>query len=148
MRKIAAIVSLTILVTAGLSPARAGEAETIDAIVKAAAALDQAFERQDTKAVKDLMTPDHVAVTPYYDGPQTVADQVGSLPKLKYEQTIDGKPTVAVLCSDAAARTFKAELNGSFEGKPIASKVFVSEIWVKRDGAWAEKLYQVTALKP
>jgi hypothetical protein len=44
MRKIAAIVSLTILVTAGLSPARAGEAETIDAIVKAAAALDQAFE--------------------------------------------------------------------------------------------------------
>jgi hypothetical protein len=148
MRKIAAIVSLTILVTAGLSPARAGEAETIDAIIKAAAALDQAFERQDTKAVKDLMTPDHVAVTPYYDGPQTVADQVGSLPKLKYEQTIDGKPTVAVLCSDAAARTFKAELNGSFEGKPIASKVFVSEIWVKRDGAWAEKLYQVTALKP
>ena len=148
MRKIAAIVSLTILVTAGLSPARAGEAETIDAIVKAAAALDQAFERQDTKAVKDLMTPDHVAVTPYYDGPQTVADQVGSLPKLKYEQTIDGKPTVAVLCSDAAARTFKAELNGSFEGKPIASEVYVSEIWVKRDGAWAEKLYQVTALKP
>ena len=148
MRKIAAIVSFTILVTAGLSPARAGEAETIDAIIKAAAALDQAFERQDTKAVKDLMTPDHVAVTPYYDGPQTVADQVGSLPKLKYEQTIDGKPTVAVLCSDAAARTFKAELNGSFEGKPIASKVFVSEIWVKRDGAWAEKLYQVTALKP
>ncbi len=148
MRKIAAIVSLTILVTAGLSPARAGEAETIDAIVKAAAALDQAFEAQDTKAVTDLMTPDHVAVTPYYDGPQTVADQLGSLPKLKYEQTIDGKPTVAVLCSDAAARTFKAELNGSFEGKPIASKVYVSEIWVKRDGAWAEKLYQVTALKP
>jgi hypothetical protein len=31
-------------------------------------------------------------------------------------------------------RTFKAELNGSFEGKPIASKVFVSEVWVKRDG--------------
>jgi ketosteroid isomerase-like protein len=148
MRKIAAIVSLTILVTAGLSPARAGEAETIDAIIKAAAALDQAFEAQDTKAVTDLMTPDHVAVTPYYDGPQTVADQLGSLPKLKYEQTIDSKPTVAVLCSDAAARTFKAELNGSFEGKPIASKVYVSEIWVKRDGAWAEKLYQVTALKP
>jgi ketosteroid isomerase-like protein len=148
MRKIAAIVSLTILITAGLSPARAGEAETIDAIVKAAAALDQAFEAQDTKAVTDLMTPDHVAVTPYYDGPQTVADQLGSLPKLKYEQTIDSKPTVAVLCSDAAARTFKAELNGSFEGKPIASKVYVSEIWVKRDGAWAEKLYQVTALKP
>ena len=148
MQKIAAIVSLTILITAGLSPARAGEAETIDAIIKAAASLDQAFEQQDAETIKKMMTPDHVAVTPFYRGPQTVADQLGSLPKLKYEQKIDGKPTVAVLCSDAAARTFKAELNGSFEGKPIASKVFVSEIWVKRGGAWVEKLYQVTALKP
>jgi ketosteroid isomerase-like protein len=148
MRKIAAIVSLAILVASGLSPARAGEAETIDAIIKAAAALDQAFERQDSKAVKTLMAPDHVAVTPCYDGPQTVGDQLASLPQLKYEQKIDGRPTVAVLCSDAAMRTFKAKLNGSFEGKPIASKVFVSEVWVKRDGGWAEKLYQVTALKP
>jgi ketosteroid isomerase-like protein len=122
MRKIAASVSLTILVTAGLSPARAGEAETIDAIVKAAAALDQAFEAQDTKAVTDLMTPDHVAVTPYYDGPQTVADQLGSLPKLKYEQTIDSKPTVAVLCSDAAARTFEAELTAALRVSPLRAR--------------------------
>ena len=54
MRKIAAIVSLTILVTAGLSPARAGEAETIDAIVKAAAALDQAFEATRYQSGKRL----------------------------------------------------------------------------------------------
>jgi ketosteroid isomerase-like protein len=148
MRKIAAIVSLTILVASGLSPACAGEAKTVDAIIKAAAALDQAFEQQDSKAVKTLMTPDHVAVTPFYDGPQTVADQLASLPQLKYEQKIDGEPAVAVLCSDAAVRTFTAELKGSFEGNPIASKVYVSEVWVKRDGAWAEKFYQVTALKP
>lgn len=148
MRRIAAIVSLMILVASGLPSAQAGEAETIEGINKAAAALDQAFERQDKDAVKRLMTPDHVAVTPYYDGPQTVADQLGSLAELKYEQKFVGKPAITVLGADAAMRTFKAELKGSFEGKPIASKVFVSEVWVKADGAWVEKFYQVTALKP
>ena len=148
MRKIAAIVSLMILFASGLPSALASGAETVEAINQAAAALDQAFERQDKDAVKRLMTPDHVAVTPYYDGPQSVADQLGSLPELKYEQKINGKPAVTVLGPDAGMRTFTAELNGSFEGKPIAGKMFVSEVWVKAGGAWLEKFYQVTALKP
>jgi hypothetical protein len=36
MRKIAAIVSLAIPIASGLTPARAGEAETVEAIIKAA----------------------------------------------------------------------------------------------------------------
>jgi ketosteroid isomerase-like protein len=148
MRTIAAIVSLMILVAAGLPAARAGEAETVGAISKAAAALDQAFERQDQEAVKRLMTPDHIAVTPYYDGVQTVADQLASLPDLQYEQKADGKPPITVLGPDAAMRTFTADLKGSLSGKSIASKVFVSEVWVKADGAWVEKFYQVTTLQP
>jgi ketosteroid isomerase-like protein len=148
MRRIAAIFSLVALVAAGLSPARAGEAETVEAINKEAAALDQAFERQDVEAVKRLMTPDHVAVTPYYDGVQSVADQLASLPELKYEQTVVGEVAVTLLGTDAAMRTFTAKLDGSFEGKPIPADVFVSEVWVKRDGAWQERLYQVTTLKP
>ena len=148
MRRIAAIFSLIILVASGLPLAHAGEAETVDALNKAAAGLDQAFERQDVEAVKRLMTPDHVAVTPYYDGVQTVADQLASLPELKYEQTVVGEVAVTLLGTDAAMRTFTAKLKGSFQGKPIPADVFVSEIWVKRDGAWQERFYQVTTLKP
>lgn len=153
MRKLAgsgasALFSLMILAASGLAEVGAGDAETIEAVNKEAAALDQAFERQDVEAVKRLMTPDHVAVTPYYDGVQSVADQLASLPELKYEQTVIGHVAVALIGRDAAMRTFTAELKGSFEGKPIAADVFVSEIWVKRDGAWQERFYQVTTLKP
>jgi hypothetical protein len=45
-------------------------------------------------------------------------------------------------------RTFTAKLDGNFEGKRIPRDVFVSEIWIKSDGAWQEKFYQVTTLKP
>ena len=148
MRLVAVIVSLMIIGASSLLPARASEAETLDAINKAAAALDQAFERQDKEAVTKLMTPDHVAVTPYYDGVQTVPDKLGSLPELKDGRTVLGEVAVTQLGPDAAMRTFTAKLDGSFKGKPIPADVFVSEVWVKRDGAWQEKFYQVTTLKP
>jgi len=146
MSGLAAIFSLMILAATGFVEARASDAETIAAINEAAAALDKAFEKQDVETVKKLMTPDHVAVTPYYDGVQTVADQIASLPDLKYGQTVIGEVTVELLDSDAALRTFAAKLEGTFKGRPIPRRVFISEIWVKRDGAWAEKFYQVTAL--
>ena len=43
MRMLAAMVSLMILAATGLVEARAGDAETIEAINEAAAALDRAF---------------------------------------------------------------------------------------------------------
>ena len=86
----AAILSFLIVSALGAFAARAGDAETIDAINKAAAALDAAFEKDDAGAIKQLMTPDHIAVTPYYDGPQSVADQTSSLPDLDYGQKIVG----------------------------------------------------------
>ena len=147
MRMLAAMVSLMILAATGLVEARAGDAETIEAINEAAAALDRAFEKQDVETVKTLMTPDHIAVTPCYLGPQTVTDQVDSLPDLKYRQTNLGEVTVSLFGSDAALRSFSAELDGTFKGKPIPRRVFISEIWVKGEGGWAEKFYQVTALK-
>ncbi len=41
----------------------------------------RAFEQNDKAAIKALMTPDHISVTPYYDGPQTTDDQIASLPE-------------------------------------------------------------------
>ena len=120
---------------AGAFVARADEAEAIEAINKAAAALDQAFEKDDLAGAKALMTPDHIAVTPYYDGPQSVADQIASLPDFQYEQSVLGDVSVTMLGSDAALRSFSAELNGSFKGRALPRRVFISAVWVKRDGA-------------
>jgi hypothetical protein len=134
MQKIAAVVSILFVSALVAFAARAGDAEEIDAINKAAAGLDAAFAKDDVGTVKQMMTPGHIAVTPYYDGPQSVADQAASLPDLQYGQTIVGDVSVALLGADTALRSFTAELNGSFKGRPLPRRVFVSAIWVKQDG--------------
>jgi hypothetical protein len=144
----AAPLVLAILIALAACAARADDAQSIDAINQAAVALDTAFEKDDVGAVKQLMTPDHIAVTPYYDGPQSVADQAASLPDLQYGQTIVGDVSVTMLGPDTALRSFTAELKGSLKGRPLPPRVFVGEVWVKQDGAWVERFYQVTALKP
>jgi len=69
------------------------------------------------------MTPDHISVTPYYDGPQTTDDQIASLPELKWDQKIVGDVKVSLLGDDAALRTFTADLKGSFKGKVFATEM-------------------------
>ena len=95
-----------------------------------------------------MMTADHIAVSSYYGAPQTVAEQIASLPELKYEQTIVGAVKVDVLGPDAALRTFTARLDGTYQGKPVPPPVFVTAIMVRQDGQWKERLYQITAVQP
>jgi hypothetical protein len=95
-----------------------------------------------------MMTADHIAVSSYYGAPQTGAEQIASLPELKYEQTIVGAVKVDVLGPDAAMRTFTARLDGTYQGKPVPSPVFVTAIMVRQDGQWKERLYQITAVQP
>ena len=113
MRSPALILSLLILAATAPVESRAGDAETIAEVNKAAAALDEAFEQQNIDNVKKLMTADHIAVTPYYPGPQSVDDQIDSLPDLKYAQEITGEVDVSLIGDGAALRTFKAKQRGS-----------------------------------
>ena len=64
-----ALLVLVLSLATGLPQARAGEAETIAAVNAAAAALDDAFERQSAEEIKRMMTPDHIAVWSYYGAP-------------------------------------------------------------------------------
>ncbi len=147
MRKIAAVFCLMILaVTTACS--QPSDVATIEAIDTAAAELDEAFETGDAETIKSLMTPDHVAVTPYYGAPQSVAEQIASLGDFEYAQTDAGEPTVTLLGPDVAIRTGIVELKGSYQGKPLPAQVFATELMVKRDGKWLERLYQATALTP
>ena len=131
-----------------IASANAGEPATVAAINAASAALDDAFERQSAEDIKRMMTADHIAVTPYYETPQTAAAQIASLPELKYKQTNTGEVKVVVLGPDAGMRTFTARLDGTYKGKTIPPDVFVTSIMVREDGQWREKFYQVTALQP
>ena len=148
MRRLAAVLSLILLASAGLFMANATDAETIAAINASSNALDEAFADRNVETIKSLMTPDHVSVTPYYDGPQSVDDQIASLAELDYGQKIVGTPSVMLLSPDVALRTFTADLKGSVRGKPLPARAYVNETLVKRDGKWIERFFQVTTLKP
>jgi ketosteroid isomerase-like protein len=139
---------LTFVLAAGIASANAGEPATVAAINAASAALDDAFERQSAEDIKRMMTADHLAVTPYYETPQTAAQQIATLPELKYKQTNTGEVKVVVLGPDAGMRTFTARLDGTYKGKPVPSPAFVTAIMVRQDGQWKERLYQVTAVQP
>ena len=147
MRKLVLSV-LTFVLAAGIASANAGEPATVAAINAASAALDDAFERQSAEDIKRMMTADHLAVTPYYETPQTAAQQIATLPELKYKQTNTGEVKVVVFGPDAGMRTFTARLDGTYKGKTIPPDVFVTSIMVREGGQWREKFYQVTALQP
>lgn len=145
MRQIAVLLSLLVLIGIGAAPAHAADVD-VAAVNAVAKALDDAFASGDAAAIKKLMTPDHVSVTPYYDGPQTTDEQIASLPELKWTETIEGTVKVSALGADAAMRNFISTLDGTFQGKTLPAKTYVTEILVKRDGVWMERFYQVTTL--
>jgi ketosteroid isomerase-like protein len=132
-----------------LSPiaVQADDTETVTAVNASSNALDDAFAARDLAAIRALMTPDHISVTPYYDGPQTVDDQITSLGELDYGEIILEGPTVVLLADDVALRTFTADLDGSFKGEPLPARAFVNETLIKLDGKWIERFFQITALK-
>jgi len=147
LRSAALFCLLLLAAPAGLARAQSADAETITAVNAASGALHEAFIVKDAESIKALLMPDHIAVTPYYDGPQTVDEIIASLSDVDYTETVVVEPTVVLLAPDVALRTFVAEWKGSFKDKPMPAKVFVSETMVNRNGEWLERFYQVTAME-
>jgi ketosteroid isomerase-like protein len=148
MRKL--LVALSFLILAGVAGCnQPNDTASIEAVDNVVAELDEAYQTQDADAVRARTTPDHVAITPYYGAPYSSAEQIGSLPDLKFKQTDLSEPKVVLLGPDVAMRTVIAKLDGTFKDKSISfPKVFITSIVVKEDGKWRERLYQVTHLVP
>ena len=136
------------MAAAAMTPAFADEAPDIGAIKAGLARLDDAFHTGNTDAIRTMMTPDHLSVTFVSNGPQTVDEQLASLPALKSVEIYDAlPPTVATLGPDAALVTMEQSYRGTFQGNPVSNRVFISGIWVKGDGVWRERFYQETVIQ-
>ena len=146
MRRFFTAILLAASVSGFAMPSMADDAAEIAAVNAAENALDDAFSARDEEKIRALMTPDHITVAPYYDGPQTVDDQIATLAEYDYGETIIGEPSVIFLAPDVALRTFIAKLDGSFQGRPLPARAFINETVVKKDGQWIEAFFQVTAL--
>ena len=146
MQKTAVLICLIVGLAMATAAARADDAKTIAAINATSAALDDAFERQDAEKIRSLMTPDHLAITSYYGAPMGFDEVMKTLPDLKMDQTITSDVTVTLLGPDAALRSFIVDMKGSYKGKPLAPRMFVTETLVRRHGKWLERQYQTTPL--
>jgi uncharacterized protein (TIGR02246 family) len=133
---------LAILLWGHTSSAGADEA-LVKEVEAAAEALNTAFETHDAATIRALMTPDHVAITPY-GGLQRVKDQLRTLPELKYEVYSAGPMSATVSGDDCVILNYTLKTKGTYRGKPLASKSLVSSVWAKSDGRWQELLYQET----
>ena len=137
---------LMVLVTGLLIGADAPQEEdpASKEVEEAVAKLNLAFKDRDVAVIKRLMTRDAIAITPYYGKLQGKAEQIKSLPDVKLTEYTRGKLNVSFLSKEVALVTYPVQLKGTFKGKELFSKNYVSSIWVKRGRKWVQAFYQRT----
>jgi hypothetical protein len=113
---------------------------------KALDRLNVAFTKNDKESLKQLMAADHIAITPYYGGPFSNAEQIKSLPDLKLSEYKTGPKKFIWISKDVVLISYAVSQKGTFKGKELAPKGYVAAVWVNRDGKWMEASYQETAL--
>jgi ketosteroid isomerase-like protein len=130
------------------APTAADEAETMAEVKAAVTEIEQAFIDQDVTTIERMFTPDHISIAERYSGAVHVPEQLETIDVLKRE-SFDLTPLdVRLLGADAALVTYQQSYSGTYEGKALPPRVFVSQIWLKQDGAWRQLLYQETQIPP
>lgn len=135
-----------LLLTAVLATAAGGDDPLVREVRQALDTLNAAFEKGDAAALRAGMTDDHVAVTTYYNGPQTRDEQLAGLRDQKLTEYRAGKLTIAPLGTDTVLVTYALTLRGTYRGKELPRDSFATAVWVRRDGRWRERFYQETPL--
>jgi len=124
------------------------DAATVDEIKAAALELAKAFADQNVEAIRQLTSADHVSLAANYGKPVALDDQLAALAEFHHRPFEFSSLEVTLLGDGAALVNFENSLAGSWQGKPLPSRVYVTEIWLKRDGKWRQRLYQETPVAP
>lgn len=142
------IAAAALLVLSACGSARAAEgAPTLADVQPSIDALNEAFVKADAAAIKMYMTPDHVAITPYYGGPLKLEDQIASLANMKLAKYEAGKMQLTVLEKNVIVLSYPVSMSGTYQGKEVPRKLYASSVWVLHGEKWREAYYQETALE-
>ena len=140
MRKTLPFIVITLLAIASLFGAAsrasaqttAKAADSDQTIINNSRATWEAYKSRNIAAMKALTAKEYAsnAVT----GPSTLQQDIDTIDKLTIESyTIDG-PKVTWVTKDVAILRYKADLKGSYDGKPFGP-AYATEVWVKRGGS-------------
>ncbi len=140
-RQIILIVLGTLLVVAeGRADVRKDVRKEVE---KAKQVLQAAFKSRDANVIRQRTTADHLSITTLYQF-LSQADQLKALSDYKFSSYKIAGLQVIPLTKDVVQLTFRADIEGTFRGKQMPSKVRVVETWVRRDGKWLQASYQTT----
>ena len=124
--------------------ARAGE--PLKGLAAAVDKIQTAFDKGDASALQPLMTEDHVTVLSYAQF-STASDQLKVLSDFKFAEYKVSDLKAKRFAKDVALVRYRADIKGTYMGKPVPSPVLVSEVWVKHGGNWVQAAYLETPLQ-
>ncbi len=121
-----------------------GRADDVrEEVEKAKQVLQAAYNSRDANAIQQRTTADHLSITTLYKF-FSQADQLKALPDCKFSSYKMGDLQVIPLTKDVVQLTFRADIEGTFQGRQLPSKIRGVETWVRRDGKWLQASYQST----
>lgn len=141
--------SIIVAVVAITLPAAPSIADDVSAHAEIEAAknkLNAAFKNHDLATIESMITPDHLAASTYYGGGLGPAEELAVLSEFDVTDAVFSPSTIKLLAPTVALVTYENTYEGTFAGEPLPDRVFVSEIWLKQDGAWLQQLYQETPI--
>jgi len=107
----------------------------------------EAFKKKDKKAYRDLLADDFEGVENDGEGTRSKTHTVNEIDGGNvYNYSLFGIK-VMPLGQDAAFITYEVTLEFPPKAQIRYSRVYVSELWLKRDGQWKERHYQETHVK-
>jgi uncharacterized protein DUF4440 len=147
MRKTLPLVFITLLAVASLANAQTGasakskSAASDEMIINNSRATWEAYKTKNKAAMEALTAKGYMsnAVT----GPSTLQQDIDTIDKLTIESYTIDEPNVSWVSKDVAILRYKADLKGSYDGKPFVP-VYATEVWVSRGGKWQIISYQET----
>ena len=106
-----------------------------------------AFKNKNKQAYSDLLAEDFVAIEDDGEGTRKKSAAVAEVDKSVVNNYHLFALTVLPLDSNAALVTYEITLEFPPKVQVRFKRVFVSEIWLKRNGQWKERYYQETRVK-
>ncbi len=135
---------IILIVLGSLLVVAEGRADDVrEEVEKAKQVLQAAYNSRDANVIQQRTTADHLSIATLYKF-FSQADQLKGLPDYKFSSYKMGDLQVIPLTKDVVQLTFRADIDGTFQGRQMASKVRVVETWVKREGKWLQASYQTT----
>ena len=122
------------------------DAATANEIRAAVQKIEKAFADQDVVTIERMYAPDHISIAARYGGALRMPEQLETIVRLKRTTFDVSLLDVKLLSTDAALVTYEESYSGTYEGETLPPRVFISQIWLKQDGAWRQSFYQETPI--